>query len=164
MYSSREIQEDLNDDVEVAEISPPQVASRVFSRYATFDDTGLTLEELPDPTLWRVLVLPLQAKTKTESGILLARSATEAERQLQYMGQVLKVGVMAGKSDKLENPLHVTDSSVAKYPFDVKPLEWIMYGRYAGFRISYKGIQLLFVNDDEIIAKIVSPENYEVYL
>ena len=157
-----QIQVDKSDDVNVTEIQPPQVASRIFDKYATFADTGLTLEELPEPTLWRILVLPLQAKSKTKSGIILSQSATEAERQLQYMGQVLKVGVMAGKSEKLMDP--EPNSNGEKYPFTAVPMEWCMYGRYAGFRFSYKGVQLLFVNDDEIIAKIDSPENYEVYI
>jgi len=161
---SSQIQVDKTDDVDIPEATPPQLASRVFSKYATFDDTGLTLEELPEPTLWRVLILPLQAKLKTDSGIILAQAATEAEKQLQYIGQVLRVGVIAGKSEKLENPTHDRSTLIEKYPFNVKPLEWIMYGRYAGLRITYKGILLLLVNDDEIIAKITSPDHYEVYL
>lgn len=164
MKMGSQIQVDMHDDVDVAEITPPVLASRIFNEYATFEDTGLTLEELPEPTLWRVLVLPLQAKTKTTSGILLAKSAIDAEKQLQYLGQVLRVGAIAGKSERLEDPTHERNTLTKKYPLNLKPMEWIMYGRYVGLKMTYKGIQLLMLNDDEVVAKIKSPDHYEVYL
>lgn len=164
MKMGSQIQVDMHDDVDVEEVTPPVLASRIFNEYATFEDTGLTLEELPDPTLWRVLVLPLQAKTKTTSGILLAKSAIEAEKQLQFLGQVLRIGAMAGKGENLTNPEHEHTTCVEKYPLSIKPLEWIMYGRYVGLKMTYKGIQLLMLNDDEIVAKIKNPDGYEVYL
>ena len=49
-----------SDDVEIQEAVNPTLATRELSLYETFVDTGFSVDELPDPTLWRCLVFPEQ--------------------------------------------------------------------------------------------------------
>lgn len=144
----------------------PTMFSRNITNFQTFDDTGLKLDELPQPTLWRVLVLPMQAKKMSAGGIALPESATEAEGHLQYIGQVLAVGPLAGKSDKYQNPEWYGPGyfDIPRWLWDVKVGDWIMYGRYSGLKITLKEVTLLMVNDDEIISKIDRPDGYRVYI
>ena len=166
---------EASDDVEIPEVTVPTIPVRAISLYETFNDTGFCLDELPDPTLWRVLVFPKQAKKSTASGIVLSQSATEAEDTLNYICQVIKLGPLAGRNNSYNNPDHKE-----KYPgglmsgepimegerwlWDIKPMDWVLIGKFAGLQIEYKGQILKLLNDDEIIAKIDKPDHYKVYL
>ena len=156
-----------SDDVEIPEAVVPTIPTRTISLYESFEDTGLCLDELPDPTLWRVLIFPKQAKKKTETGILLSQSATEAEDTLNYIGQVLKVGPLAGQNDQYKNPWYReegADFQRNRFLWGIKPMDWVLIGKFAGLQVEYKGQILKLLNDDEIIAKIDKPDYYKVYL
>jgi co-chaperonin GroES (HSP10) len=43
-------------------------------------------------------------------------------------------------------------------------MDWVLFGKFAGLQIEYKGQILKLLNDDEIVAKIDKPDNYKVYL
>ena len=36
--------------------------------------------------------------------------------------------------------------------------DWVLFGRYAGARISVQNVKMVIVNDDEIIASLENPE------
>lgn len=154
----------------------PEVFERSISEFASLTDLGLKLEELPRPTLWRVLVLPKQPKKMTASGIALPTAALEAERHLNFIGQVLALGPLAGRTEKFQNPYwessYINEYGCLKDPtpdeprwaWDIKVGDWVVYGRYAGMAKEFKGVRLLTVNDDEITEVIDGPDHFRVYV
>ena len=152
------------DDVAVEESPAPTMFERSMTSM-DFKDTGLTLEELPDPTLWRVLILPRQPKKMSAGGIALVTESQDAEMHLNYIGQVIKLGPLAGKSEKFQNPDWKPALSVPRYLWDVKVGDWVVFGRYSGQVITYRGFRFLTVNDDGITNVIArNPELYKVWI
>ncbi len=85
------------------------------------------------PLADRVLVEPLEAETKTASGIIIPDSAKEKPQQ----GVVIAVG--AGKKDE---------------PMTVKVGEKVLYGKYSGNEISVDGKKYLIMHESDIFAII----------
>jgi co-chaperonin GroES (HSP10) len=113
-------------------------------------------DELPKPSYWRLLVAPMRPKEVSKGGIVLARSNQDAQEVLNFIGQVVSVGPMAGKHERLGGD-GVTPS--AGFP---KVGDWVGFGRYAGQRIMHMGYKLLIINDDEILLTIPNPETLQV--
>jgi len=53
------------------------------------------LERMPDPTGWRLLILPYRGKGKTEGSIYLPKTVVEENAVSTQVGYVLKVGELA---------------------------------------------------------------------
>lgn len=106
------------------------------------------LERLPSPTGWRILILPYRGKGKTEGGIFLPDDVQEKSQIGTQAGYVLKVG-----------PLAYQDTE--KFPSGpwCKEKDWVMFARYAGSRFTIDGGEVRILNDDEILAKILDPED-----
>ena len=85
------------------------------------------------PLADRVLVEPLEAETKTASGIIIPDSAKEKPQQ----GVVIAVG--AGKKDE---------------PMTVKVGDKVLYGKYSGNEISVDGKKYLIMHESDIFAFI----------
>ena len=109
---------------------------------------GSLLERLPTPTGWRILILPYRGKGKTDGGILLADKTIEQQQVSTQVGYVLKVGPLAYKDEN-------------KFPSGpwCQEKEWVMFARYAGSRFNIDGGEVRILNDDEILARILSPED-----
>ena len=107
-----------------------------------------TLDRLPNPTGWRLLILPYRGKGKTDGGVLLPDAIVDRESVATVCGCVLKVGSLAYK-DKKKFP----DGSWCKEK------DWIIFGRYAGARFKIDGGEVRILNDDEVIAVIQDPED-----
>jgi chaperonin GroES len=109
-----------------------------------------TLERLPVPTGWRILILPYRGQGKTKSGVFLPDESVDREAVATVCGYVLKIG-----------PLAYADEE--KFGIDAKPWceegDWVIFGRYAGSRFKIEGGEVRLLNDDEILAKIGSPED-----
>ena len=105
------------------------------------------LEQLPDPTGWRILILPYRGKGRTEGGIYLTEKTVERQQIATVRGYVLKTG-----------PLAYHDEN--KFPTGpwCESGDWVLFGRYAGSRFEIEGGEVKILNDDEIIAKISDPE------
>ena len=86
-----------------------------------------------NPLADRVLVEPLEAETKTASGIIIPDSAKEKPQQ----GVVIAVG--AGKKDE---------------PMTVKVGDKVLYGKYSGNEISVDGKKYLIMHESDIFAII----------
>ncbi len=80
----------------------------------------------------RVLVKPAKAEEKTSGGIIIPDSAQEKPQE----GKVVAVG--GGKQDE---------------PMELKVGDKVMYGKYAGTELSYKGDEYLIMRQSDIIAK-----------
>ena len=112
-------------------------------------DKSLT-DRLPQPTGWRILVMPYQGKSKTEGGIIIPDQAREREALATVVAYVLKVGPLAYKDP-------------SKFSEDAEPWckegQWVCIGRYAGSRFKIEGGEVRIINDDEVIATILEPED-----
>ena len=87
-----------------------------------------SLERLPKPTGWRLLILPYRGKGKTEAGIFLPDTVVDREAVATVCGYVLRTGPLAYKDEE-------------KFPNGpwCKEKDWIIFGRYAGARFRIDG-------------------------
>ena len=106
------------------------------------------LERMPEPTGWRILILPYQGKAKTAGGIFIPSEVQEKSNISTQVGYVLKVGPLAYKDTE-------------KFPSGpwCKEKQWVMFARYAGSRFQIDGGEVRILNDDEILATIMDPED-----
>ena len=104
--------------------------------------------KLPQPTGWRLLVLPFQMDEKTKGGLLLGQDTLERQQVASQCGNVLAVGPDCYKDTK-------------RYPKGpwCKTGDWVMFARYAGSRIKIEGGEVRLLNDDEVLATIKNPED-----
>ena len=106
------------------------------------------IERMPDPTGWRLLILPYRGKGKTEGGIYLPDAVVQEQTVSTQVGYVLKVGSLA-YGDKEKFPTG---------PWCAKG-DWVMFARYAGSRFKIDGGEVRILNDDEVLEKILEPED-----
>lgn len=136
--------------------------SNLDTDWGETDDTQLPenfWEELPKPLYWRVLVMPIRPQVKSKGGIVIPIEAQEAQQTLNYMGKVIALGDLAGKSDKLG--AYRQGERAPNFP---NVGEYVIYGRYSGQPVRYKGIKLLWINDDEMLATVPNPETLQVHI
>ena len=104
------------------------------------------LDRLPQPTGYRILVIPYYPKEKTKGGIYIPDATRERESFATVVAYVVKMGPDAYKDeDKFPNGAYCSEK------------EWVLMGRYAGNRFKVEGLELRLINDDNIIAKILDP-------
>ena len=123
-------------------------------------------EGLPKPFMWRILVMPVQPKTTTRSGIVLALETQNNEGHLQFVGKVAAVGPLAFRSWKLCAGIVDQLRVLCGLPIAGAPKvgDWVVHGRYTGQRCEFKGARLIMMNDDEVLAKCDNPANFKVYV
>ena len=107
------------------------------------------LDRMPNPTGWRLLVLPYKGKGVTEGGIHLTNSTLERESLATVVAYVLKVGPTAyGDTAKFEGEVWC------------KPKDWVLIGRYSGAKFRLEdNHEVRIINDDEIIGTITDPDD-----
>ena len=72
----------------------------------TPENIGDTVDELPEPSGYRILVLPFTPKNKTKGGILFSQETLDKARIATTCGYVLKMGDLAYKDkDKFDEAL-----------------------------------------------------------
>ncbi len=115
---------------------------------ATNKPSQTNLEKLPDPTGWRILVMPFQVKEETKGGIIIAQETLDRARAAVQVGYVLKMG-----------PLCYGDKE--RYPTGpwCKEKDWVIFARYAGSRMQIDGGEIRMLNDDEILGTIGDPKD-----
>ena len=106
------------------------------------------MDRMPDPTGWRILVLPYKGKGKTEGGIYIPDQVIADQEVSTQVGYVLKVGPLAYE-DKVKFPTGMW----------CRKGDWVIFARYAGSRFKIEGGEVRILNDDEILAKILDPED-----
>ena len=115
---------------------------------ATEEPSKTNLDKLPNPTGWRILVMPFQVKEETEGGIIIAQETLDRARAAVQVGYVLKMG-----------PLCYEDKE--KYttgPWCAEK-DWVIFARYAGSRMEIDGGEIRMLNDDEILGTIGDPKD-----
>ena len=86
----------------------------------------------------RVLVKPIEAETKTASGIYLPETAKEKP----VRGEIISTG--PGK--RLENGQRAVMS--------VKKGDTVVYGKYAGTEVEIKGVKHLILRESDVLAVV----------
>jgi len=105
-------------------------------------------EKLPQPTGWRILVLPFKMKEKTEGGLYLGQETVERQQVASQCGNVLAMGSECYQDKK-------------RYPSGpwCKVGDWVVFASYAGSRIEIQGGEVRLLNEDEVLATIQDPKN-----
>ena len=123
-------------------------AEKIRIHEASKEPEKTNLDKLPDPTGWRILVMPFRVKEKSEGGIIIAQETLDRARAAVQVGYVLKMG-----------PLCYDDKD--KYPTGAwcKQKDWVIFARYAGSRMEIEGGEIRMLNDDEILGTIDDPKD-----
>tara|TARA_B100000902_G_scaffold148998_1_gene145602 strand:- start:494 stop:946 length:453 start_codon:yes stop_codon:yes gene_type:complete len=117
-------------------------------------------ERVPQPTGWRLLVMPYLGREKTEGGVYVPDQARERESRATVVAYVLKLGPLAYKDrDKFGDS---SDPHENWKPW-CQEGDWVCIGRYAGSRFNIEGGEVRIINDDEVIATIVDPDDIKSY-
>ena len=111
-----------------------------------------TVDELPEPSGYRILVLPLTPKSKSAGGIIFSQESLDKARIATTCGYVLKMGDLAYKDkEKFGQPW-------------CKLGDWVIFARYAGSRLPIEGGEVRILNDDEVLGTISDPESVLHYI
>ena len=111
------------------------------------DNIGDTVDELPEPSGYRILVLPFTPKNKSKGGILFSQETLDKARISTTCGYVLKMGDLAYKdTEKFGKPW-------------CKKGDWVIFARYAGSRLPIEGGEVRILNDDEVLGTVKDPES-----
>tara|TARA_R100000951_G_scaffold115790_1_gene125081 strand:+ start:3157 stop:3570 length:414 start_codon:yes stop_codon:yes gene_type:complete len=107
-----------------------------------------SLDKLPTPTGWRILVMPFKVKEETKGGIIIAQETLDRARVSTQVGYVLKMGDLCYEDKD-------------KYPTGpwCAEKQWVIFARYAGSRMEIDGGEIRMLNDDEILGTIDNPED-----
>ena len=107
------------------------------------------LDRMPQPTGWRILVLPYGGKRQTKSGILLTQETVDRESLATVVAYVVKKGPLCFKDE-------------ARFGGEdwCEEKQWVLIGRYSGARFKLEdGAEVRIINDDEVIATILDPND-----
>jgi len=108
------------------------------------------LERLPQPTGWRILVMPYQGSAKTAGGLYVPDEVRERESVATVVAYVLKLGPLAYQDPNKFGP--------GAEPW-CKAGQWVCIGRYSGSRFKIDGGEVRIINDDEVIATLLEPDD-----
>ena len=106
------------------------------------------LERLPQPTGYRILIIPYYPSEKTKGGIIVPDAVRERESFATVSAYVVKLGPDAYKDAQ-------------KFPSGpyANEKDWVLIGRYSGNRFKVEGLEVRIINDDNIIATILDPKD-----
>jgi len=105
-----------------------------------------TVDQLPEPSGWRLLVLPFTPPSKSKGGLIYSQETLDKARIATTCGYVLKMG-----------PLCYTEEKFTSGPW-CKKGDWVIFARYAGSRLPIEGGEVRLLNDDEVLGTIKDPE------
>jgi len=106
------------------------------------------IERLPQPTGYRVLIIPYYPSEKTKGGIIVPDQIRDRESFATVAAYVVRLGPDAYKDPQ-------------KFPNGpwCNEKDWVLIGRYAGNRFKVEGLEVRIINDDNIIATILDPKD-----
>ena len=112
------------------------------------EQTEVTTEKtkLPNPTGWRILVLPFKMGEKTKGGVLLGQETLDRQQVASQCGNVIAMGDACYRDKE-------------RYPSGpwCKVGDWVIFARYAGSRIEIEGGEVRLLNEDEVLATVQDP-------
>ena len=102
--------------------------------------------QLPQPTGWRILVLPFKMKEKTEGGVYVGQEIVERQQVASQCGNVLAMG-----SECYQDKKRYSSGPWCKVG------DWVVFARYAGSRIEIEGGEVRLLNEDDVLATVKDP-------
>ena len=104
--------------------------------------------QLPEPSGYKILCALPEVEDKYESGILKADATVKVEEHSTVVMFVIKLGPQAY-------------ADMDKFPSGpwCKQGDWICIGRYTGSRFKIDGGEVRIINDDEVIATLLEPDD-----
>ena len=123
-------------------------AKKISKHAQEKEDSKTSLEKLPNPTGWRLLVMPFKVKEETKGGIIIAQETLDRARVATQVGYVLKMGDLCYQDKE----------KFSTGPW-CKEKDWVIFARYAGSRMEIEGGEIRMLNDDEILGTIDNPED-----
>lgn len=107
------------------------------------------LERMPQPSGWRMLVIPYAGKRTSKGGIHLTKETVDREALATVVAYVVKMG-----------PLCYNDKTKYGDTPWCQEKQWVLIGRYAGARFKLdEGDEVRIINDDEVIGTILDPDD-----
>lgn len=104
---------------------------------------------------WQILVAPLAPRTHSDGGIALPDAVQDAEQYLTYIGKILQVGPAYYESDALKAQKRHGVPRVGEY---------VLYKKFSGMRVQYRGVQLMLMPDDTPLAVIRDIDQFRMYV
>ena len=112
------------------------------------------IDRLPQPTGWRLLVIPFFGESKSAGGIALTKETREREQLASVVAKVIRMGPTCYDDEK----------KYGTTPWCAEG-DWIAIGRYAGARFKVpieegdktEFMEARIINDDEVIATLLEP-------
>ena len=117
------------------------------------DNIQSMVDQLPEPSGWRMLVLPFTPREKTKGGIIFSQESLDKARIATNCGYVLKLG-----------PLCYHDKDKIPTGPWCKEKDWVIFARYAGSRLPIEGGEVRLLNDDEVLGTVKDPESVLHYI
>ncbi len=126
LYLPDHVAQKMNKEKAEAKADPETLKSAYVDANERVLDPSLLdkplLERLPQPTGWRILVMPYQGKAKTASGLYIPDEIRERESVATVVAYVMKLGPLAYKDP-------------GKFGSDSDPWckegQWVCIGRYS---------------------------------
>ena len=107
------------------------------------------VERMPNPSGWRMLILPYRGRGVSKVGITLVKDTVDREALASVVAYVVKMGPLCYK-DK---------DKFGDIPW-CEEKQWVLIGRYAGARFKLgDDAECRIINDDEVIATISDPDD-----
>lgn len=120
--------------------------------------------EAEDPTPlprlpgWKLLVRPVPVRAKTKGGILLPDNARGDMEYLNTVGRVLAVGDLAFKFEENRRTPLGHQWLAEDYPPWCAVGDYVVYAKYAGQKMTYKGVKLLLIKDRDVEFIVPDPQ------
>ena len=104
------------------------------------------VDRIPQPTGWRIVVLPYRGAEKSKGGIVLADQTRERQQVTTVCGYVLAVGGLAYRDE-------------VKFPNGAwcKKGDFILVRPHAGTRLVIHGREFRIINDDSVEGIVDDP-------
>lgn len=145
-----------------AEESPEfsmNLAASMFGGFArpTYDPRWDDPDWLPEASEigtclnWRVMVLPYRRRLETQSGIDLS-AAKQMEDLSCYCGRIIDVGSRVQDKESMHDSVKL------------KRGMYVIYKKFAGVKVKWRGIEIAILNDDHIDVVVASPDDWTFYL
>tara|TARA_R110002020_G_scaffold397572_4_gene607696 strand:+ start:408 stop:893 length:486 start_codon:yes stop_codon:yes gene_type:complete len=149
-HIAREVEETEEESIEEnkSEIEEAYVKSDERVLDPTLLDKSF-LDRMPQPSGWRMLILPYKGRAVSKGGIVLAQETIDRESLATVVAYVVKMG-----------PLCYSDQNKFGNTPWCQEKEWVLIGRYAGARFKLgDDAECRIINDDEVIATIDDPDD-----
>lgn len=109
-----------------------------------------TLDKLPEPKGYRILIAVPDVEEKTKGGIIRPDVLKEKEETASIVGQVLSMG----------DDCYADPDRFPAGPY-CKEGDWVMFRAYSGTRFKVGGKEFRILNDDSIEATLNGPDGIE---